>query len=1123
MENTNELSIKVQATCNEAIKSLDKLVTAMTGVENAFKDLTKVASKNTVATEVKQVGTELDKVSTKSDKAFSALKKLFTFAGAKKIGQIAVDWTEKSMDYSEALNLFNVILDDSTTKATKFQNVMNEAFGTNMTDTLTRQGLFQSMAENMGIASDYAYIMSENTTKLVNDISSLYNKKESTVSEALRAGIYAGQTKPLRSFGMDITEKTLQPELERLGIDRTVRDLNQAEKQLLRYISVLRQSQDAHGDWANTIEAPANQLKIFSNQLTEAQRALSNLFIGTFAKILPYANAILMVVEEVSNAIATMFGIEIGDYNSSIASTEDAYIDLGDSIDEDIEKANKLTKQMLSFDQTHNINENNNSSSGDISGGIDQRLLDAITGYDNGMEKVRMKAVEIRDKIMDWLGFTKETDFLTGDVSFKYTSINKLLKNVVDGFKNLNTQAKIFVGLGLYVLITKLFGGTKKLITVLGTTGLGKVVKSLLSPMKTLHTSLDNVNYSNKSLISGLSEGISKWSSSLTMLDRFKVALVGITGLTTSLTGMKNAMESVSEEGWNLGNSLMTVASGLGAVASGAYVGSMFGPIGTAVGGITGGVWALYDALITMPNAYTQVINKISENAIAIEQYNADLKEQYDLIKQNEIANLSLQTSYSNLLEELRTITDENGKVKDGYIDRARFIITTLNDAYGLEISMIDGVIQKYDEQIEAIKDVILEKKKEIALESAEEAYKLALDKKVETYLNLIKAQEAYNDALLAQQDYEENARKSWEKYKDRYYSEYGSFEEFLEDSKKREINYQKIKKALEQAQQALDNATTSYDSNINAILTYEGLLSADTKENAELVEKYINDIENSYYNGKEYISLTYEQQKEDALLYYAFVLKETKEKGKEINDEIIAQAESRLNTLKTNISDMTNEVDGEMGDNLILAWKTLAETSEEQFLTEFAKLDDDIQTEVVSKMYDKGYSISEELQKGIEKINPTFKVKTDLSDANKTIVIDADTTGAQQKTQSFWDKLRTAFNTTALNTVFNLPFFKFADGGFPETGQMFLAREAGPELVGQIGHKTAVANNEQIVQAVSAGVYNAVASAMSQISNSTVVDLNIHTEEGIIVEKAVRGIEQHVAQTGELPFTVPI
>ena len=53
------------------------------------------------------------------------------------------------------------------------------------------------MAENMGIAQEYAYVMSETTTKLVNDISSLYNKDENTVAEALRAGVYAGQTKPL--------------------------------------------------------------------------------------------------------------------------------------------------------------------------------------------------------------------------------------------------------------------------------------------------------------------------------------------------------------------------------------------------------------------------------------------------------------------------------------------------------------------------------------------------------------------------------------------------------------------------------------------------------------------------------------------------------------------------------------------------------------------------------------------------------------------------------------------------------------------------------------------------------------------------------------------------------------
>lgn len=58
-----------------------------------------------------------------------------------------------------------------------------------------------------------------------------------------------------------------------------------------------------------------------------------------------------------------------------------------------------------------------------------------------------------------------------------------------------------------------------------------------------------------------------------------------------------------------------------------------------------------------------------------------------------------------------------------------------------------------------------------------------------------------------------------------------------------------------------------------------------------------------------------------------------------------------------------------------------------------------------------------------------------------------------------------------------------YASGGFVESGQMFIAREAGPEMVGSIGGRTAVANNDQIVQAVSLGVYNAVVDAMGKTS----------------------------------------
>jgi hypothetical protein len=63
------------------------------------------------------------------------------------------------------------------------------------------------------------------------------------------------------------------------------------------------------------------------------------------------------------------------------------------------------------------------------------------------------------------------------------------------------------------------------------------------------------------------------------------------------------------------------------------------------------------------------------------------------------------------------------------------------------------------------------------------------------------------------------------------------------------------------------------------------------------------------------------------------------------------------------------------------------------------------------------------------------------------------------------------AFNKRLIN-IPKIPLM--AEGGFPEQGQMFIAREAGAEMVGNIGRKTAVVNNEQIVASISGGVAEA-------------------------------------------------
>ena len=93
----------------------------------------------------------------------------------------------------------------------------------------------------------------------------------------------------------------------------------------------------------------------------------------------------------------------------------------------------------------------------------------------------------------------------------------------------------------------------------------------------------------------------------------------------------------------------------------------------------------------------------------------------------------------------------------------------------------------------------------------------------------------------------------------------------------------------------------------------------------------------------------------------------------------------------------------------------------------------------------------------------------------------------------------------------------RLAEGGMVSTGQMFIAREAGPEMVGSIGNRTAVANNDQIVESVSQGVYRAVVQAMSQSGGSQVVEAKVNDK--VLFEVVVNRNRQETIRTGYSPL----
>jgi len=110
-----------------------------------------------------------------------------------------------------------------------------------------------------------------------------------------------------------------------------------------------------------------------------------------------------------------------------------------------------------------------------------------------------------------------------------------------------------------------------------------------------------------------------------------------------------------------------------------------------------------------------------------------------------------------------------------------------------------------------------------------------------------------------------------------------------------------------------------------------------------------------------------------------------------------------------------------------------------------------------------------------------------------------------------------------ALGLPLNLPKLNvswYAQGGFPSMGEMFIARERGPELVGQIGNKTAVTNNDQIISGIEAGVYRAMMAAGGSGGTQTIRIIN-EIDGDVVGEKVIQYHNGKVMQTGASPLLV--
>lgn len=391
--------------CKKITDALDPLASKIETVGNSFAKLPSNIQKVIAATD------GATKASNKSAKSYLSLssqlngfmRNVAKLVSLKAIATYLGNAAEKFNSYYEAANLFGVSMKGLTGEASTFINKMETLLGIDPTEAMNNMATIQSLTTSFGIASDKAYVLSKNLTQLGYDLASLKNIPVAESFTKIQAAI-SGELEPIRRLGVDISNARLQQELLNLGYSQSVSTLSQADKAVLRYIAIMKQTTDAQGDFARTLSSPANMIRILQAQLNSLARAVGSLLYPALKSILPPLIAAVELVKELVTGIASLMGVKVEFPDFSSAS--DAVGGVTDAMDNTTKATGKAAKAfknyIMGFDELNVIQKDKGSSGGSGSGaGAAGNILGDVdlSGYDMFKNYVGSSVDEIKAKL----------------------------------------------------------------------------------------------------------------------------------------------------------------------------------------------------------------------------------------------------------------------------------------------------------------------------------------------------------------------------------------------------------------------------------------------------------------------------------------------------------------------------------------------------------------------------------------------------------------------------------------------------------------------------------------------------------------------------------------------------
>lgn len=725
----------------------------------------------------------------------------------------------------------------------------------------------------------------------------------------------------------------------------------------------------------------------------------------------------------------------------------------------------------------------------------------------------------------------------------------------------------ILVGISALGKALKAIGQSKTLLAALTTT-----VATLIASMKwgKVINDLNDVNSTVSKLkvvfelfkeegISALELLVQDFVKSHKALDTLVTGFKGLNDANGILSGVSTAVTAL---GTKLG--VLTVAEG-GATTATGLLGGAFAflaanPLVAVAGAITIAVAAL--AIFT---------SKVKDNSDAQERALSSAKRLSDGLKEqaqewkkaNAEAKKNAEAGQQNALvaqdyaSRLYGIVDANGKIT-GTVKQAQFFVDQLNNQLGTNIEIHDGVISNWDEEKQKINENIEALKRKAVIEAYSEKFIEAEKERIKAQEQLTEATSKYNKSKEREEELLGKLKKAWESGQEPSASLTNEYQKQLEITKKygdavgsAKDKVTSITDGLNEYNAAIQSADGTVESSTAFIVEQYGVLAKDGTYTYSSLANGLNDLNAKCdENGKVWqtLSKTEQEASKQARIQllgdlaqkafsqgktYEQMLSTAKAKGAELTqadkdelkkqydnlkkqaDDIKAVKKEQYNALMSLLDKYGIDKKSKDGKRYVSELKDAQKNGTEQGQQYIDKLAKKISKDS-SKVSNEVDKTSKNSKKQFESHQAEFEVNT----KSATNILDAFMrsipSSKPMKLDLKTDKKRFKIGDFG----FDIGLFSYATGGFPDTGQMFIAREAGPELVGRIGRRTAVANNDQIVQ----GIASAVRSAMSGVNGPSAGGTTRITVQNVLNGKAIGEsvIEYHngkVKQTGHSPL----